>query len=758
MKKITLLVSMFIIVIAIFSMSKVNAAEETDNQKLVYQDITINNDGSVTVKEVMWLNGEYNGSKRKIEFKDTPAYPFTGIYSNFSGDTDIYDATNVSNIKVFDISQSNFHSIEDMYNVENEFEKVTNASKGKYGVYTVDLNSFDAEVTIYCPSKKKKVFYLEYTINDAVVVHNDVAELYWTFLENETNETILDYQAIFHLPQEDNNVMVWSHGPASGKCSIVDNKTLSLTDTNIMPNKSETIRIMFNKELVPNATKKSNVNGKEYIIKYENAMADPKLAYEEKKKINIENKLGREFIYLDKYANIDDYNETKKLIERITWDDNLKQEYQKKLEAVKEKVNQSWKNDIEWKIKYMIKYNDISQYKIDSLKEDIDEGFDETAKQQYYDIVNELQKTLNERILRNKMTILKITVIVYSVLGIICIFIFVKWLIERKKFKGIYYRDFPNEDNAYIVDYLMNKKITSKTFSVTILDLIAKKRIKIQKNTSSENDIYFILQEGEFARSMVENTVIEILFKFVGEDNKCSLTKLKECGKNKTYSSGLVQYFKNFEKKLLKEVERTEYFKKNTRIIDILKILTIIIWCISFILGFFISGNGYISVLNYYLLTTILTILAYKILSLDKGRTEKGSLEYSKWLAHKRFLKHFGKFSEKELPEIALWDKYLVTATVLGCSDKVSKQMKLHISTCKEIETSQEFIYDYMSYRYLRQLDKSVNSLIHKARFESVNSGSSSSRGGGSYSSGSGFGGGSSSGGTGGGGGGWSRF
>lgn len=100
----------------------------------------------------------------------------------------------------------------------------------------------------------------------------------------------------------------------------------------------------------------------------------------------------------------------------------------------------------------------------------------------------------------------------------------------------------------------------------------------------------------------------------------------------------------------------------------------------------------------------------------------------------------------------------MVTATVLGCSDKVSKQMKLHISTYKEIETSQEFIYDYMLYRNLRQLDRRVNSLIHKARIESMNSGSSSSRGGGSYSSGSGFGGGSSFGGTGGGGGGWSRF
>ena len=37
-----------------------------------------------------------------------------------------------------------------------------------------------------------------------------------------------------------------------------------------------------------------------------------------------------------------------------------------------------------------------------------------------------------------------------------------------------YYRDFPSDDNAYIVDYLMNREVTSKTFIVTILDLVSK--------------------------------------------------------------------------------------------------------------------------------------------------------------------------------------------------------------------------------------------------------------------------------------------
>ena len=86
--------------------------------------------------------------------------------------------------------------------------------------------------------------------------------------------------------------MVWSHGPSTGKSNIIDNKTLSLEDSNIKPYKYETIRIIFNKNLVPQAEKVSNVNAKDYILKYEKAMANPETASEESEKIEIENKLS----------------------------------------------------------------------------------------------------------------------------------------------------------------------------------------------------------------------------------------------------------------------------------------------------------------------------------------------------------------------------------------------------------------------------------------------------------------------------------
>ena len=138
------------------------------------------------------------------------------------------------------------------------------------------------------------------------------------------------------------------------------------------------------------------------------------------------------------------------------------------------------------------------------------------------------------------------------------------------------------------------------------------------------------------------------------------------------------------------------------------------------------------------ILISIVSFISYKIISKDKGRTELGAEEYSKWLAHKRYLQHFSNFDEKDLPEVILWEKYLVTATILGCADKVQKRLKLYIA-----DTDNDYYDDILFYRNLnyivRSINSSVNTSISVANSELYSGSSSSSSGG--------FGGGSSGGG-----------
>lgn len=187
------------------------------------------------------------------------------------------------------------------------------------------------------------------------------------------------------------------------------------------------------------------------------------------------------------------------------------------------------------------------------------------------------------------------------------------------------------------------------------------------------------------------------------------------------------------------EAEDKGYFKKNTTSILYI-IFTIINYVLSLCMAFGVFyglNNCGVQVLQYLLAVTVINIIYLIIGSRDKNRTITGKEEYSKWLAHKRFLKDFSNFDEKDLPDITLWDKYLVTATVLGCADKVEKRMKMHITDTTQIDTN-VLIYQSIHTGITRELNNSIRTAVSNS-----NSSISTS----SYSSGGGFGGGSSGGG-----------
>ena len=135
-------------------------------------------------------------------------------------------------------------------------------------------------------------------------------------------------------------------------------------------------------------------------------------------------------------------------------------------------------------------------------------------------------------------------------------------------------------------------------------------------------------------------------------------------------------------------------------------------------------------------------------------KTEKGIEHYAQWQAFKNFLNDFGTFELKELPEITLWDRYLVYATIFGLADKVEKAMNVRI---KEIDIDNYdytpiFIYNHVNIG--NTINSSISSAVNSAQATVSRQNASSS-----FSSGSGFGGGfSGGGGFGGGGGGGHGF
>lgn len=190
---------------------------------------------------------------------------------------------------------------------------------------------------------------------------------------------------------------------------------------------------------------------------------------------------------------------------------------------------------------------------------------------------------------------------------------------------------------------------------------------------------------------------------------------MKNFGRSTIKAKALIEKINKFKKETKKEVEFKSYFKGYTSSIVyniFVNINYILSLCFTF--GVFYGleiGECSRQMLVYWILTTIISVI-YSVIGIkDKNRTLKGQEEYSKWLAHKRFLKDFSRFDKKELPEITLWEKYLVTATVLGCADKVEKQMKMYITDISDIDTNL-LIYQSINMNLTRELNKSMNRAI----------------------------------------------
>jgi len=72
---------------------------------------------------------------------------------------------------------------------------------------------------------------------------------------------------------------------------------------------------------------------------------------------------------------------------------------------------------------------------------------------------------------------------------------------------------------------------------------------------------------------------------------------------------------------------------------------------------------------------TVCGVISILLSGTTKRYTQKGADEVALWEAFERFLKEFTLMDEKELPELVMWEEYLVYATAMGIGEEVLKQL-----------------------------------------------------------------------------------
>lgn len=642
MKKIRfILFSLFIMLLPIFVYA--------DGTTRYYIEVNVLDNGDAEVKELKLMDGEYNGYKTDIRYKSNGLTKFDGSKSSFEG-SDIYNASALTDVKVYDVkfTTTDFSIIN---NKNREFVLVNSAEKGDYGVYTKTTNSEGIEILSYQPSVYKRASLVTYTLKDLVVVHNDIAELAHDFIGTDYQEDISNLIIRINLPSSSKELRIFSHGPLNGKNRIIDDKSVEITYETLDKENAVDGRVVFDKSIVPNATKKSNVDGLGKILEVE------------KERANYANKLR------------------------------------------------------------------------------------EAARKR-------------EKMLQTLAIIMEILLGIWLIGLIVIVHKFYNKNDKeyRSEFNGKYFRDFPEEYTPSTVSYLMNKSINNLSFNAGILDLIRKKAITIEEVTIDKKGLFKNKQQKDYklSRNMnfnldtlstSEKKLFNLLIGTVGNGDYVILGDMKEFSKDYNNAKRLISGYDSWRYACESEAE-TEEFYENTKKEKTNCILYSLIFIPITFLALLCGSN-----MGRVLLMDLFGILAIIYFSSATKRTKKGNEQYHKWKGLKNFLADFGRLDEKDLPEIKLWERYLVYATMFGLAAKVQNAMKMNLERMNYSDNI-DFTYLYFdNYYFSNSMTNAVNSSLSSARgtisTHELASSSDSSSGG--YGGGSSFGGGGFGGGSGGG-------
>ena len=372
------------------------------------------------------------------------------------------------------------------------------------------------------------------------------------------------------------------------------------------------------------------------------------------------------------------------------------------------------------------------------------------------DVIEEETKWANEA--NTRRTINKavpiIIVTIFSVILIVLTIKMIKSLITRiKKTKTlkkiepteniIYFREIPREDATpaealYILKNIKTNLLSTdigKIFSATLLDFNLKGILdfKVEKMTFGRENITITLLNKEkisnlnsLDETVIANFLLEAIEK-KGENNQITLKKLESYIRNNT--SKIIMLEKKLDKAVKKELENKE-IRNEKEAKEYEKVSqSSSLYILGIVFGLMFIAPVVISISVFSLIAIIpfiiLCIANIVSISMELNKinvyTGKGIDEAEKWKGLKKYMEEFSLMQEKEVPEIILWEKFLVYATAFGIADKVLKQLKIVYPDLENMINSGNYTFMYLmvhtnfSQSFSSSLSSSMSSIYSSA-------------------------------------------
>lgn len=245
MKKILLILLVFI------SFIKVNALSIDK----MYIDSEIDISGNLLVKEVIEINNLNEDFDYKLYFKDM------NLTLN---DKNYYDGINISieNIGLlnedYDLNLLNKDDFKKYIKESNDIETIKNDNN-----YSVKIKK----------NNKKTYIHIDYMVLSLSVIHNDIAEFYYKYLNN-LEYNIKELKIIFKLPYSSSTFDVYAHSNMKANITKDDKNYLVIIQKKDYKKDNDLdLRVLYDKDLyqvVYNKNKKSNIDALDMIKNIEN--------------------------------------------------------------------------------------------------------------------------------------------------------------------------------------------------------------------------------------------------------------------------------------------------------------------------------------------------------------------------------------------------------------------------------------------------------------------------------------------------------
>ena len=316
----------------------------------------------------------------------------------------------------------------------------------------------------------------------------------------------------------------------------------------------------------------------------------------------------------------------------------------------------------------------------------------------------------------------------------------------------MYFREMPREDATPAEALYLLKEQTmpfisteiGKIFSATLLDLSLKKCISFEvvKNEKGKEEIYLDLKEGTTVTlTKEEGVILKFLIEAFDGKDKITVKELERyIQKSQTKVVKLKDDIDKWVPSRLQELElqdkkeKEEYAKYNSQFGG-----NVVGLIFSILIGVITAMELTPLVLIAVVPLVILEIIHLGVISHVQSKinvfTQKGVDEIEKWKGLKKYMEEFSMLDKKELPEIVLWERFLVYATVFGIAQKVLKQLKIVYSNIEEMAEINNYTYLYF------MMHTNFSTSFSNAVSTSMSSSYSSATGGGGGFSGGGGGG-----------------